>query len=136
MATGPAKLTGSHGEWLISGTVGFDGALDYALSITLPREMAARLGAGGAFAAAALADENGRVLLDLRVTGNAKSPRVSWDARATRDRMLGRKPSALLAPRTVWRQWRATACRPCRATRIASGPGWSACRDGCSPAEY
>lgn len=98
VATGPAKLVGSHGEWLISGTIGFDGALDYALSITLPQEMAARLGAGGALAAAALADENGRVLLDLRVTGNAKSPRVSWDTRATRDRLLGKKSSALLAP--------------------------------------
>ena len=32
----PVKLTGSYGDWVLAGSAGFDGALDYAVSITLP----------------------------------------------------------------------------------------------------
>jgi hypothetical protein len=98
VATGPAHLSGSYGEWVIAGTTGFDGALDYAVSVTLPPELVSSLGAGAALAAGALADDKGRVLLDLRVSGNAKSPRVAWDARAMRDRLIGKKSAAILAP--------------------------------------
>jgi hypothetical protein len=71
----PTKLVGSYGECLMSGTVGFDGSLDYAVSVTVPPDFVGRLGATDAIAAGALADEKGRVLLDLRVTGTAKSRR-------------------------------------------------------------
>lgn len=98
VATGPARLTGNYGDWLIAGTTGFDGTLDYAVSVTLPKAAVAGLGANAALAAGALADDQGRVLLDLRVTGNAKSPRVAWDARAMRDRLLGKQSAAILAP--------------------------------------
>lgn len=98
VGTGPAKLSGTYGDWLISGTTGFDGTLDYAVSITVPPELVAKLGARGALAVGALADPQGRVMLDLRVVGKAQSPRVSLDTKAMRDRLLGRAPSALLAP--------------------------------------
>ncbi len=98
VSTGPARLTGNYGDWLISGSMGFDGSLDYAVGITLPKELTAKLGAAGALAAGALADPQGRVLLDLKVTGPSKAPKISWDSRSTRDRLLGRLPSSLLPP--------------------------------------
>jgi hypothetical protein len=98
VATGPARLTGAFGEWQLAGTTSFEGGLDYAVSVTLPPELVAKLGATGALAAGALADPQGRVLLDLRVTGNAKAPHVAWDAAAMRDRLLGKPSAALLAP--------------------------------------
>jgi hypothetical protein len=98
VATGPARLEGSYGEWLLSGVVGFDGSLDYFASITVPPELVSRLGAAGALAAGALSDPKGRVLLDLHITGNARSPRVAWDTRAMRDRLLGRAPPSFLPP--------------------------------------
>jgi hypothetical protein len=98
VAIGPAKLEGSLGEWQVSGATGFDGSLDYAVSITLPPEVTARLGAGGALAAGALADGAGRVLIDLHVGGNAKNPSVRLDERAMRERLLGRVSRALSLP--------------------------------------
>ena len=49
----------------ISGLVGFDGALDYAVSATLPPEVLGRGGVQGALAAGLLSDDRGRLLLDL-----------------------------------------------------------------------
>ncbi|TMQ73200.1 MAG: hypothetical protein E6K80_00755, partial [Candidatus Eisenbacteria bacterium] len=34
--TGPATLRGPQGDWIWSGSVGLDGTLDYAVSVTLP----------------------------------------------------------------------------------------------------
>jgi hypothetical protein len=90
-----AALAGPTGDWKIVGSVGFDGTIDYAVSTTIPPELVAQLGANAALAAGALADEQGRVLLDLRVTGPAKSPRVSWDRAAMTDRLAGRASQAL-----------------------------------------
>ena len=98
VATGPAKLSGPYGDWTLAGTTGFDGSLDYAVSVTVPPELVSQLGAAGALTAGALSDDQGRMLLDLRVTGSARSPRVAWDANATRQRLLGKKPLAILEP--------------------------------------
>ncbi len=91
----PVQLSGSTGDWKLAGAVGFDGSLDYAVSVTLAPEVAAALQAKSALAAGALADDQGRVLLDLRVTGTAKAPRIAWDTRAMRDRLAGRASAAL-----------------------------------------
>ena len=99
VVTDPVKLTGSHGEWQVTGAVGFDGALDYAVSITLPPQAAAALNARSALAAGALSDKEGRMLLDLRVTGNARAPRVAWDASAMQSRLLGRASDAIAEQR-------------------------------------
>jgi len=95
VVTDAVVLNGGHGEWRLVGSIGFDGSLDYAVSTTLPPEVAASLGARSALAAGALADDQGRVLLDLRLTGTAKAPRVTWDAKAMRDRLAGRVSAAL-----------------------------------------
>lgn len=89
------KLHGADAEWKATGALGFDGALDYAVSVAIPKEAVARLGADAALAAGALADAEGRVHIDLNVDGNARAPRVSWNAGAMRDAVLGRVSSAL-----------------------------------------
>ena len=95
MITDPVVLNGSNGEWRLSGGIGFDGALDYAVSTTLPPDVVKRLGAAGALAAGALAGADGRILIDLRVTGNAKSPRIDWDKKAMGERAKGNLSSTL-----------------------------------------
>lgn len=93
----PVVLHGSYGEWRIAGAVGFDGALDYAVSATLPQSVTQAISARSALAAGALSDAQGNVLLDLHVGGTAKSPRVTWDAGAMKDRVEGRVSQALQA---------------------------------------
>lgn len=88
-------LDGPNGEWRLSGSVGFEGEIDYAVSATLPPDVVAALGANAAVAAGALADENGRLLLDLRVRGPWRSPQISWDTGAMRDRLAGRVSKAI-----------------------------------------
>ncbi len=95
VVTDPVVLDGPHGEWRLSGAIGFDGSLDYAVSTTVPAELAAGLGSRAALAAGALADPQGRILIDLRVSGTAKSPRVSWDPTSMRNRLAGRASEAI-----------------------------------------
>uniref|UniRef100_A0A832I1L1 AsmA family protein n=1 Tax=Eiseniibacteriota bacterium TaxID=2212470 RepID=A0A832I1L1_UNCEI len=99
MITNPVHLSGPYGEWTAVGSVGFDGSLDYAVSVTLPPAAAQALDARSALAAGALADDQGRVLLDLRVTGPARAPRVAWDPQAMRDRLAGRASQAIAGQR-------------------------------------
>jgi hypothetical protein len=89
------RFDGPTGEWRVAGSVGFDGTLDYAVSATLPADVVSQLGSAGAIAAGALKDPNGQLLLDLRVTGPAKSPKVAWDKSAMLDRLMGRNSQAL-----------------------------------------
>jgi uncharacterized protein involved in outer membrane biogenesis len=99
LITDAVSLSGPSGDWNLSGAVGFDGALDYAVSVTLPPEAAAALNARSALAAGALADDKGRMLLDLHVGGSAKAPRVAWNTQAMRDRLAGRASQALAEQR-------------------------------------
>jgi uncharacterized protein involved in outer membrane biogenesis len=92
--TDSVRFQAGSGEWRVSGLVGFDGALDYAVSATLPPEVV-RGRTGSALAAGLLGDGHGHLLLDLRVTGNAKSPRVALNSQAMRDRLAGRASSLL-----------------------------------------
>ena len=91
----PVKLSGPAGDWKLAGALGFDGALDYAVSVTLPPDVVKSLGADAALAAGALADPQGRVLLDLHVTGSARSPRVALDTQAIQARLAGKVSEAL-----------------------------------------
>lgn len=99
MITNGAKLVGPYGEWNAAGSAGFDGTLDYAVSITLPPDVVQKLNAKSAQAAGALADDQGRMLLDLKVGGTATSPRVEWDTKAMQDRLAGRASAALAEQR-------------------------------------
>jgi len=93
--TDPVLISGPSGDYRLIGSIGFDGALDYAVSVTLPPTAVAALRAQSALAAGALQDEQGRLLLDLRVTGSAQKPRVAWDTGAMRDRLAGRASQAI-----------------------------------------
>ncbi|MBI3538794.1 MAG: hypothetical protein HY076_00775 [Candidatus Eisenbacteria bacterium] len=100
VVTDPVVLSGPYGDWRLIGSIGFDGALDYAVSATLPKEVASALGANAALAAGALSDDQGRILLDLRVRGPAAAPSVSWDTGAMRDRIAGRVSQAIAGQRS------------------------------------
>lgn len=93
------RLATSVGDWRVAGATGFDGVVDYAVSVTLAPEVASRIGIQPALAAGALSDPQGRVVLDLRVTGPAKAPRVILDTRSMRDRIAGRAGSLLTEQR-------------------------------------
>jgi len=93
--TGPATIAGPSGKWNMLGSVGFDGSLDYAVSVTLPQSLTSNLDSRAALAAGALADEHGNLLLDLHVGGTAKQPRVALDTRAMQDRLAGKVSQAL-----------------------------------------
>jgi hypothetical protein len=86
---------GETGQWTVGGTLGFAGDLDLGVGIVLPAEAASRLGAAGEVASEALRDERGNLLLDLRVSGPARSPRVAWDAAAARARLESRARAAI-----------------------------------------
>ena len=104
VVTDSVRLGGGSGEWLISGMVGFDGALDYAVSATLPPEVMGRGGVQAALAAGLLGDERGRLLLDLRVTGSAKAPRVALNSQVMRDRLAGKASNLLREQRARLRE--------------------------------
>jgi hypothetical protein len=95
VVTDPVVLDGPHGEWRLTGSVGFDGTLDYAVSATLPAEVVEQIAARSALAAGALTDPQGRLLLDLRLTGRAAAPQVAWDSQAMRDRLAGKASQAI-----------------------------------------
>lgn len=95
VVTEAVKLHGPTGDWTLSGAIGFDGSLDYAVSATVPPELVAGLDRKASLAAGALADEHGNLLIDLRVRGKASAPSVSWDPAAMRDRLAGRASQAL-----------------------------------------
>ncbi len=97
--TDPVQISGPNGDYKLIGSIGFDGAIDYAVSVTLPPAAIEALRARSAFAAGAMQDEQGRMLLDLRVTGTARSPRVAWDTQSMRDRLAGRASQAIAEQR-------------------------------------
>jgi hypothetical protein len=84
--------------------VGFDGKIDYAVSVTLPPEVASELHAKSALAAGALADPQGNLIIDLHVSGPAAAPRVRIDTNAIRDRLLGKASRALVDQRQQLQQ--------------------------------
>ena len=97
--TDPVVMGGPSGDWRLSGAIGFDGTLDYAVSITMPPNVVEAIGARSALAAGAMSDAQGRMLLDLHVSGSPKAPRVSWDTNAMRSRLAGRASEALAEQR-------------------------------------
>ena len=130
LITDPVNLTGPAGEWKLSGAVGFDGALDYAVSATLPPAAAAALSARSALAAGALSDDQGRLLLDLHVGGTAATPRVAWDTRAMRDRLAGRASQALADQRARLEAEAKAAAQQALAQRLAGGRDSAAAAPG------
>jgi hypothetical protein len=99
VVTDPVKVRGPYGDWSATGAVGFDGALDYAVTMALPRDVVERLGAPAALLGAGLADAQGRTVVDLDVSGNARAPRVSLNMKAMQARLVGHAGAAADAQR-------------------------------------
>jgi hypothetical protein len=99
VVTDPVRIAGTDGDWRLTGAIGFDGSLDYAVSLTLPAEVTAKSGAAGALGALGLTDNQGRTLIDLNLGGSLRAPRVSLDERAMRARLAGRASELLDAQR-------------------------------------
>lgn len=114
--------SGSTGEWRFAGAVGFDGVLDGAVSVTLPPSAVAAVEARSALAAGALTDAQGRMLIDLRVSGPARAPRVTWDTEAMRARLAGRAAQGIAEQRARL-EAEARAAAAAAAQRALGGAG-------------
>ena len=82
------------GEFDLSGSVGFDGTLDYAVAALLPKRYLPPDIARREEWVAALADASGRVPVDFEITGTVREPRVRVDTRKIEERLateLGRQ---------------------------------------------
>jgi len=93
--TDRARMRTPFGVWIVTGGAGFDGSLDYVVSATIPRDLLAGPDASSLLGVGALTDAQGNLLVDLRVGGTAKAPRVTLDLRATGDRVRGKVSEAL-----------------------------------------
>ncbi len=85
-STDEVTMKSSAAEWLASGSVGFDGSLDYAITATLSPGASERLKEKTSSLSSLFADEKGRVVLDLLIKGNTKKPEVSYDMKKTASR--------------------------------------------------
>ncbi|MFH1681108.1 MAG: AsmA-like C-terminal region-containing protein [Candidatus Eisenbacteria bacterium] len=78
-------IASSDADWNVTGSVGFDGTLDYGISVHLS-EQASRRFRERTTLANLFADGSGRIPLDFRVTGTAKNPVLTYDAAKTASR--------------------------------------------------
>lgn len=72
------SLASSSGDWHISGSVGFDGSLDYSGEVTLSSDAARNLDFLGDFKSL-LQDRSGNVVLPFKLMGTYSSPQVALD---------------------------------------------------------
>ncbi len=72
------QLQGLDTDWWGDGWIGFDGGIDLNLRVKLPAGFRPELGEFG-FLAEGLRGEDGRIALDLRLTGRAAKPEVNLD---------------------------------------------------------
>lgn len=78
------SVSTKEGDFELVGSVGLDGSLDYKLAVTLSPELSQRFDAVGGFSGYQqltefLKNDQGRVVLDLKVGGTAKRPKFVPD---------------------------------------------------------
>ena len=79
-------ITASTGQYVINGSQGLDGSLDYRMTLYLPPGAATNLNIAG-FAGEAVnlfKDQNGRLKLDFNIGGTMDDPKVQLDTDAAR----------------------------------------------------
>jgi hypothetical protein len=76
------RIVATDADWDIAGSVGFDGTLDYDVSVKLSEEASDACRRKTALAGL-LADESGRIVLDFELRGNVREPVVTYDASKT-----------------------------------------------------
>jgi hypothetical protein len=82
------KITALKSDYLINGSLGFDGSLDYVLTVFLPPGTQPKLPVQGLPAGFAgqvtdlFRDPSGRIKLDFNVSGHSDNPKVSLNTSA------------------------------------------------------
>lgn len=78
------KITALDADYVVNGSQGFDGSLDYSMSLLLPEKTSSRISIAG-FAGQAVnlfKDPSGRVKLDFTVGGTSDNPKIALDTKA------------------------------------------------------
>ena len=75
------KIDSSRGAWLIKGSFGFDGTLDYAVHVVIPPDVQKTMKDLDKYKSAfdLMRDKTGSLVLDIKVGGTAKRPSTSLD---------------------------------------------------------
>jgi uncharacterized protein involved in outer membrane biogenesis len=81
------KIAALNSDYTINGSMGFDGSIDYAMTLLLPPETSSKIKLPGVTGFAGQAvdlfkDPSGRIRLDFAVTGTSDSPKVSLNTDA------------------------------------------------------
>ncbi len=82
------KITALDADYVVNGSQGLDGSLDYSMSLILPERTSSRASIPG-FAGEAVnlfKDQSGRVKLDFSVGGTSDAPKVSLDTKAAQQK--------------------------------------------------
>ena len=82
------KISALDADYIVNGSQGFDGSLDYTMSLLLPEKTSSRISIAG-FAGQAVnlfKDGSGRVKLDFSVGGTSDNPKVSLDTKEAQKR--------------------------------------------------
>ena len=83
------QMSSRFGDINLSGSSGFDGTLDYRVSLKLTREESEKFKSKTS-ATALFSDPDGRVILDLLVSGPAQKPIIGWDTQMAQARLKGK----------------------------------------------
>jgi len=78
------KIRALDADYVVNGSQGLDGSLDYSMSLILPEQTSSRISIAG-FGGQAVdmfRDNTGRVKLDFTVSGSTEDPKVALDTRA------------------------------------------------------
>ncbi|MCZ6775666.1 MAG: AsmA family protein [Ignavibacteria bacterium] len=78
------RISALDADYIVNGSQGLDGSLDYTMSLVLPKKTSAKISVPG-FASRAIdlfKDESGRVKLDFSVSGTTDDPKVALDTEA------------------------------------------------------
>jgi AsmA protein len=76
----------TDGDLGLTGSLGLDGSLDYQLTVVLSPDLSARFNALGDLSSY-LKNDQGRVVLDIKVGGKAKRPRFTFDTSRAEKRL-------------------------------------------------
>jgi len=79
------EVRSADADWQVSGSVGFEGSLDYDVAVFLSKAVSEKY-AKRSDIAGLLMDKDGRIVLDLRVTGSAQNPQIRIDPSKTASR--------------------------------------------------
>jgi len=88
------QMDSRFGDVNLSGSSGFDGTLDYRVSIKLTKDESDKLRAKSS-ATNLFTDKDGRMVLDILVKGPAQKPSIGWDTQMAQARLKGKAQEEL-----------------------------------------